>query len=286
MRSVLPIILVAAASLGTAPAKSQESLPAVDGLSGKLGASGSTADGNTSVGVEGAITFPLGHRFGMQLDLGAGRIETSQDGNSGYQGAGAHFFWRDPSKGMIGIEAGYAHVDAYGGVDTYTVGVEAERYWDKLTLAGVMGMADGGHATVSTSQGRFRHDVEREFVAGPRLTWYPDDNLALSASGSVAGGDYAAGLGAEFGLASESSYQPSLFARAIMNEGGEVYAMAGINIYFGQRSKSLIRRHREDDPPIAHLGSQGHLAGIAYWLGAVRKFKQHKDNPTVIPPGG
>ncbi|HYG46189.1 MAG TPA: hypothetical protein VEA17_24945 [Bordetella sp.] len=285
MRSVPLAILVAVVSLSAAPAQSQESLPAVDGVGGKLSIGGATADGNTSAGAEGAITLPLGHRYGLQLDLGAGRMETPHDGHSGYQATGAHLFWRDPSKGMIGIEAGYAHLDAYGGIDTYSAGVAAERYWDRLTLAGVMGMTDGGHGTVSSAQGRYSYDVDREFVAGPRLTWYPDDNLALSASGSVAGGDVAAGLGAEFALATESSYQPSLFARAVLSEGGEIYALAGINIYFGQGSKSLIRRHREDDPPIGNLGSHGHLGGIAFAVHAIQKFKKHKDNPTLPPVG-
>lgn len=279
MRSALLALLAAAVSLGTAPARSQDSLPAVDGISSKLSIGGATADGDTSTGVEGALTFPLGHRFGMQLDLGAGRMETPYEGHSGYHGGGAHLFWRDPSKGMIGIEAGYARLDAYGGVETYSAGVEAEHYWDRFTLTGVMGMVDGSHATVSTSRGRFRHDVDREFVAGPRITWYPDDNLALSASGSVSGGDVAAGLGVEYALATESRYQPSLFARAVLNEGGDVYALAGVTIYFGQRAKPLIRRHREDDPPIAHIRALGHLAGIAFTLGAIHKFRQHRDDP-------
>ena len=284
MRSVLFALLTAAVSLGAAPARSQDSLPAVDGLSGKLRLSGATDDGNTSAGVEGAITFPLAHRFGMQLDLGAGRMEVPDEGNSDYQGVGAHVFWRDPSKGMIGIETSYAHLDAYGGAHTYAAGVEAERYWDRFTLAGVMGVTGGSDTTVTNSEGRFRYDIKTEFVAGPRVTWYPYDNVALSASGAVAGDEVAAALGVEFAFASQHSYQPSLFARAVVGEGGEVYALAGVNIYFGQRSKSLIRRHREDDPPMANLGSHGYLAGLGFTLPGLRKFKQHKDNPTVIGP--
>lgn len=284
MRSVLFTILTTAVLVCAAPARSQDELPAVDGLSGKLRLSGATVDGDNSTGVEGAITFPLTHRFGMQLDLGAGRLETPYDGYAAYQGAGAHLFWRDPSKGMIGIETSYAHLNAYDGVHTYSAGVEAERYWDRFTLAGVMGVTGGSDTTVSNSQGRFRYDIKTEFVAGSRLTWYPYDNVALSASGAVAGDKVGAGLGAEFALASAHSYQPSLFVRAVMSEGGDVYALAGVNIYFGQRSKSLIRRHREDDPPIANLSSQGHLSGLAFTLHAIEKFKKHKDNPTIVGP--
>lgn len=284
MRSALFTLLTTAVLVCAAPAKSQDALPAVDGLSGKLRLSGATADGDNSAGVEGAITFPLAHRFGMQLDLGAGRLETPYDGYTAYQGAGAHVFWRDPSKGMIGIETSYAHLNAYDGVHTYSAGVEAERYWDRFTLAGVMGVTGGSDTTVSHSQDRFRYDIKTEFVAGSRLTWYPYDNVALSASGAVAGDEVGAGLGAEFALASSHSYQPSLFVRAVMSEGGDVYALAGVNIYFGQRSKSLIRRHREDDPPIANLSSHGHLAGLAFTLHAIEKFKKHKDNPTIVGP--
>jgi len=285
MRAAAFFVLTAALSLAALPADAQEALPAVDGLSGKLMLSGGTGNGKDDswAGLEGAVTFPLGHRFGMQLDLAGGGLDGPSDGKSAFYGGGAHLFWRDPSEGMVGIEASHAHLDDLGGVDLYSAGVEAERYLGALTVGGVMGVAGGSHASYSTPRGRFRYDLETQFVAGPYVTWYPDDNVALSASGAVAGDDVAAGIGIEFAPAVRTSYQPSFFVRGSLREGGEVAALAGINIYFGQRAKTLIRRHREDDPAIGNLMSLGFKGGIGFSLGAIWKFRHHKDNPTQNP---
>jgi hypothetical protein len=60
------------------------------------------------------------------------------------------------------------------------------------------------------------------------------------------------------------------------------YALAGVSIYFDGKSKSLIRRHCEDDPPIANVMT---LEDLGSTLGAIMKFKQHNDNPTQQPNG-
>ncbi|MEZ5890424.1 MAG: hypothetical protein R3D52_09310 [Xanthobacteraceae bacterium] len=40
----------------------------------------------------------------------------------------------------------------------------------------------------------------------------------------------------------------SLFANGSLLENGDGAVMGGLRVYFGQRDKTLIRRHREDDP--------------------------------------
>jgi hypothetical protein len=286
MRTATFSTLAATVLLVAVPAHSQEALPAVDGPSGKLTLSGGGGNGNPWGGLEGAMTFPLANRFGMQLDLAGGSVNGPREDRSAFYGAGAHVFWRDPSKGMVGIEAGGARLDALGGLNLYSAGVEAERYFGSVTLGGVMGLVDGSHATRSTSQGEYRYGLKRQFVAGPYVTWYPNDNLALSASGAIAGDNAVAGLGVEFAPATDSAYQPSFFVRGYLGEGGRAAALAGVTFYFGGRAKSLIRRQREDDPPIGNLASLGTKGGIGMALGAIWKFKKHKDNPTQIPPTG
>jgi len=231
--------------------------------------------GNNWTGLEGAVTMPLGQRFGLQLDGAAGRLDGSLE-KSAFYGTGAHLFWRDPSTGMIGIEAGFTHLNALGGINTYSLGLEAERYWNSITLGGLIGLTDASGETYVSSLGQ---GLSTQFVAGASLTWYPDDNLAVTASGAVLGGEMVAGIGVEWAPVSASTTQPSLFARAALHEGGDVTALAGLSIYFGGKPKPLIRRHREDDPTIGNVMGGGIKAGIGFTIGAICKFRQHGDNP-------
>ena len=274
--------LVSAALLAASPAFAQQPVPAVDGPSGKLMFIHGGTGGDKWTGLEGAVTVPLGDRFGLQLDGAAGAVDGSP-GKSAFYGTGAHLFWRDPSTGMVGIEAGFARLDTMGGLNTYSLGIEAERYWNSATLGGLIGLTDASGAASSAVLGNIRHDLSPHVVAAGNLTWYPDDNLALTISGAVSGSRVAAGIGVEWAPASTSSAQPSIFARAVLHEGGEVSALAGLSIYFGGQPKPLIRRHREDDPAIGNVMSHGTKAGIAFALGAICKFRAHGDDPCHRP---
>lgn len=274
--------LVCAALLAGSPAAAQQPLPAVDGLSGKMMFIHGGAGGDKWTGLEGAVTVPLGNRFGLQLDGAVGGLDDSL-GKSALYGTGAHLFWRDPSTGMIGIEAGFARLDAMGGINAYSLGLEAERYWNSVTLGGLIGLTDASGVTHAAALGNVRYDLSTHFVAGTNLTWYPDDNLALTISGALSGSRMAAGIGVEWAPASTSSAQPSIFARAVLHEGGDVAALAGLSVYFGGQPKTLIRRYREDDPAIGNVMSTGTKAGILFTLGSICKFRAHGDNPCHRP---
>jgi len=43
----------------------------------------------------------------------------------------------------------------------------------------------------------------------------------------------------------------SLFVRGSLSEYGDGVVFGGLRFYFGQRDKTLMRRHREDDPAVA-----------------------------------
>jgi hypothetical protein len=274
--------LASAALLTAFPAVAQQQLPAVDGPSGKLMFVHGGTGGDKWTGLEGALTVPLGHRFGLQLDGAAGGLDGSL-GKSAFYGTGAHLFWRDPSTGMVGIEAGFARLDAMGGMNTYSLGIEAERYWNSVTLGGLIGLVDASTTTYTTAFGNLRHDPSPHFVAAANLAWYPDENLAVTVSGSVSGSRAAAGVGIEWAPASATSVQPSIFARAVLHDGGDVSAVAGLSIYFGGQPKPLIRRHREDDPAIGNVMGLGQKAGIIFALGAICKFRAHGRNPCHRP---
>ena len=42
----------------------------------------------------------------------------------------------------------------------------------------------------------------------------------------------------------------ALFVEGRAGQGSDHGVWGGVKFYFGQKDKSLIRRHREDDPPI------------------------------------
>ena len=46
-----------------------------------------------------------------------------------------------------------------------------------------------------------------------------------------------------------------------VGEEGFASVMAGVSLYFGGEDKSLIRRHREDDPPVYSLDIFGAFLG-------------------------
>ncbi|WP_457570499.1 hypothetical protein [Desulfovulcanus sp.] len=125
----------------------------------------------------------------------------------------------------MGIIASYADVEGYS---FKRIGLEAEAYLNKITIA-----AQAGYQTGT---------LKDTYFADADLRFYPLDDLMLEIG--IRGSDeHTQGhAGAEFltkfhGLA--------LFADGAMGDGYE-HVLAGIRVYFG-RDKSLIRRHREDD---------------------------------------
>ena len=208
---------------------------AVSGLNGKVSTeAGSTgAGGNSSaIGIaQGSLTAPLGHSFGLQID---GLAATAYGSFAG--GGGAHLFWRDPQIGLVGPIAALAGgrgstVGLYGG--------EAEFYASDFTLA----VQAGGLSRNVGGGGFYRGGI----------TFYPIPDLALS----VAGGQFA-GASAAFG---KIEYQPdfiasrnvAFFVDAAAGDNSFYRATVGVRLYFGPQ-KTLIRRHREDDPVTATVG--------------------------------
>ena len=81
--------------------------PTVDGVNLNLCFLG-YVEGAKTFGAIGAVTVPIGHRYGLQLDGSVASIDTEA----------AHFFWRDPSKGLLGA---YTRVN---GLTTFAAATE------------------------------------------------------------------------------------------------------------------------------------------------------------------
>jgi hypothetical protein len=246
---------------------------AVSALNGKLSTEGGVtgAEGASSgVGmVNGSITTPLGHAFGLQVDGLAGTAF-----NSFFGGGTAHLFWRDPAIGLFGP---VASVQAGSGVRLGWYGAEAELYAGIFTFG-----AWGGYHEVVDNQVGATVSANSGFYAG-RVTVYPIPDLALSI-----------GAGSEFNRANGNAtleFQPDLFARhnvaffvnGALAEPSAHSVTAGIRIYFGP-DKPLIRRHREDDPTGPLLAAAAAWDGLAAELNSAAWAYQNVVNGLTSGP--
>ncbi|MBX9759870.1 MAG: hypothetical protein K2Y29_13925 [Beijerinckiaceae bacterium] len=229
---------------------------AVDGFNGKLEAffaprdyriAGGRGDSDNALGLAGSFSIPLGQSFGMQIDA----LAASRDGLF-VGGSAGHLFWRDPSNALFGVYGSYLRSDkdsvAYG-----RLGFEAEYYMSRFTIAGIAGfertVADRtlafvpGVGVVTTEGSR-----NRGFVATD-LSWYATDNFKLSVGYRYWVGRSLGAAGLEYMVPTGQGVSYSFFAEGRAGESRYLAGMAGVRVYFGHKDKTLIRRHREDDPP-------------------------------------
>ena len=80
------------------------------------------------------------------------------------------------------------------------------------------------------------------------FNYYPDDNLMLSLGHRYLVGKNAVAFGGEYGIGLKNGVMASLFAEGLVGEGNFHGVLGGVRFYFGQKDKTLINRHREDDP--------------------------------------
>jgi hypothetical protein len=235
----------AAAADFSSPILSEGTLPAVSETNFKIEGFGGWADGDTSVtnygdglvGAAGALTIPLSHQYGFQVDGTVG--DWSGDG---FAMIGGHLFWRDPSQGLIGIYGSYSHLDRGAwsfisnnkGIDLANLALEGEYYLDGITLKAVAGWEGG--------------EVKDRFFSHADLAWYATPDLSLSIGHRYVGGDNALALGSEWLLpVSHTGAAFSLFGEARIGEDDYQAFWGGIRVYFGP-SRTLIDKHRMDDP--------------------------------------
>lgn len=220
--------------------------PAVSGFNGKLdigyfhydidGLPGSLNGGYAI----GSFSVPVGHSFGLQVDAGFGSLDWSAlpgfDITLG--GAGLHAFWRDPDRALVGIYAHYVNVD-FGPIDfkTFRYGIEGELYLDRFTIEAFVGG--------DTVNGPFGIG-ETFFNAQLIGAYYVTDNFRLNA-GVVHQFDDTFGLIGGEAMLPFGANMASLYANGLIG-GDQTTVRAGLRLYFGESGKSLIARHREDDP--------------------------------------
>lgn len=232
------------------PAQADD-LRAVDGINGKISLQGGAtqidglnndSDDRAFGTIEGILSAPLGHRYGAQLDVATGFID-------GYPviGVAGHFFRRNPEIGLIGVTAQYAHLR---GANVYRTGMEGEYYAGRWTVTGRAGyqwgtMARRGRLTAPDgpyARATLDYYITEDLMIRGGLGFNPlrNDQVNPQILGRI-----------EWQFARSSVPGLTAFVDGQVSGHDSYRAMAGIRWHFrlsGETDKSLIRRHREDDP--------------------------------------
>ncbi len=231
------------ADMATKAPPAQSCTQAVDGVNGKLGGFGGSFGNKSYYEAEGALAVPLGCEFGAQLDLNGGSFDGRFIGT-----IAGHLFWRNPARGLLGAYGDFTKWDEFGGVRAGHAGPEGELYIGRWTVQGVTGVEFGNSASGTVGSVIQTYSVPTRFFDEVNLAFYPVDNLQLYVGHRYLGGKNAAAFGGEWGIPMNNGVMAALFAEGRIGEDSYHGVWGGIRFYFGQKDKTLIRRHREDDP--------------------------------------
>ena len=238
---------------------------AVDGLNGKFVGLGGSIANRSVYGGFGALSVPLDGQFGAQLDGGVGSL----DGRSFAHVAG-HLFWRNPNQGLLGLYVSDTEWDQFGGVHASHVAAEGALYFGHFTLEGIAGVEFGNSVSnttsttsiipqggpglpagvITTSTFTEGFDVRTRFFDQINLKYYIADDWNAYIGHRYLGGLNALALGTEYAVPVGHGMMGSLFVEGRVGEGEFHGVWGGIKLYFGQKDKPLVARHRQDDPPI------------------------------------
>ncbi|NGP18932.1 TonB-dependent receptor [Devosia aurantiaca] len=247
-------------------------LPAVSGINGKAEVLGGfrNLDGDDSfVGaIGGTVSIPVGHSFGVQLDAAA----SMSDDDTAVGGA-IHAFMRDPSSYLIGITAGVVRTD--NGNTLSAVGAEGELYLDRISLE-----AWAGYARLDYNDDFAIDDLDGGFFIGD-VAWYANDNWRLAIGGSYILEEASLNLSTEYQF---DTLPFSVTGQVSFAEDDNITATIGLRGYFGAPSdRTLIERHRQDDPQNRALGLIGSTAGQIF-EGAPPEVIEPPAEEPCLPP--
>lgn len=225
-----PVAIAALFGFGANAAAAAE--PAVNPTNVKITAAGISTESDDGWFFGGALTAPIGERWGFQGEVGAS--ENASDTSYGLAG---HIFTRDPSSYLLGVFAAYAAEDNLD-IDATRLGAEAEIYLNQLTILAKAGYQFSNIASLEGGFGEFE------------LRWYISNDFALSGGGTFVDDVSTGRVGAEWRPG--FSALPGLAFRvdgAFSDNNIDTY-LAGLTYYFGADA-SLKDRHRKQDPDSA-----------------------------------
>ncbi len=276
LRSLAAFALVAGAGFARAAdmpaAAAAPAGCAVDGVNGKVAALGGASAGNSLYGGLASVSLPIGCGFGAQFDASAGSYNNSFLGS-----LAGHVFWRDPARALAGVYGSYNFWNQFGGLNSNHLGPEAEVYFGRWTLQGVGGVEWGNSVSGVNGLNIQTFTVATRFFDQINLGYYIEDNFKLYVGHRYLGGRNAAALGGEYGIPLGNGMMASLFAEGRVGERNFNGVWGGVRVYFGQKDKTLIRRHREDDPIIWSDGPNGTNATSS----SQAQAQQQQQNPNI-----
>ena len=179
---------------------------------------------------------------------------------------GGHLFWRNPSQGLLGVYASYTNWDRFGGVHATHVAAEGEVYLGRWSLRTIIGAEFGNSASqsfssvyvtppaigipgaITTATLVQSYDVKTRFIDQVNLKYYFTDNWQGYVGHRYLAGKNALALGSEIGLPLGGGVMGTAFVEGRVGSSNFEGTWGGLRFYFGQKNKTLIRRHREDDP--------------------------------------
>lgn len=208
----LAIMISTAASAQEVEAPSNTQ-PAVDGANGELLFGGLFGDGD-AYGATGSFAVPLGHQYGLQLDGVAVKLDSSNSDNVDILETGFHFFWRDPSKDLLGIVAGYVNLGNGLNADFYQGGVEGALYLGRMPIASIAGVTGGDV-------------IDNDFFVRTMVSHYPTDDISLQLGYAYQNENGSLLYGGAFAFNTQSGIAPSLYLSEKLREGGDNFVETG-----------------------------------------------------------
>jgi hypothetical protein len=218
-------------------------MPAVDGVNWKAGGLGGTLANRALYAFQGSYSLPLGNAYGLQLDGIAGSYDERFVG-----AAAAHLFTRDPSRGLLGLFASVTHWDRFGGLNVGHFAGEFEVYWGRWTLQAVVGVESGNSGSQTVANLIESFDIPTRFFDKVNLAYYLTDNWKAFVGHRYVGGKNALALGSEYAFRINGPTMGALFVEGRIGEEDFKGVWGGLRFYTGQKDKTLIQRHRQDDP--------------------------------------
>jgi hypothetical protein len=217
--------------------------PAVDGFNAKYDAFGGQLNHSSFWGTRGSWSVPFANSFGVQIDGAGGKFDSRP-----FEVVAGHFFWRNPNVGLLGLYGSFSNYNSgFGQSRVGQVAAEAGRYWGRFSVDGIAGVEFGNSISGTISGLIDTIDISTRFFDKVNVSFYPHDNVQLYVGHRYLGGKHAAAFGGEVAVpVPGTGAMTSLFAEGRAGEYTGVWG--GLKIYLGQKDKTLIRRHREDDP--------------------------------------
>jgi hypothetical protein len=216
---------------------------AVDGFNAKYDAFGGTLAHKSFWGGKASWSVPLASRFGFQADSAFGKYD-----NRPYQAGAGHLFWRDPAVGLAGVYGSYTNWDSgFGRSQIGQVAAEAAVYLGRWSVEGIAGAEFGNSVTGVVGPLVNTIDIDTRFFDKINVSYYLTENVQVFSGHRYLGGKHAAAFGAEVAVPiPQTAVMASAFVEG--RAGDYTGVWGGLKFYFGQKDKSLMRRHREDDP--------------------------------------